>query len=407
MVERKKDAEFIIAMKHYIEGDAQNVIATKAGFSEARISYFLKGLRENIPEIDDLVSINKAMKSIGLNLEEVRVGIPLAVEAKRLGMTTENMEQANRLIKKHKERASKVLDAGARLLDMEEEWGQSYENLLATAPLKKEEIDDLDLKLIAKRAEEQKLIDSLKELTKLRELDKELDRMAVSIGSMDSYVKRQRLMDREGLEYKTVKALVDELDKAKMSPEEAAKELVKLIVKGKTLRESILVLVDIEEDLKKSIKEKGGCLAEVNKGLENAGKLLEGIKQDNLEEERSHAIEVERLVSEKNGLNLELSKMREELSKMREDVKKTEDATDQELRAMDKEVAKRRHVLALATLMEPDKKILDKKTSLEAFLILLDCARTSLFPDKNYNDPTVGYINSLKSSTVEELRGVK
>ena len=400
MVERKKDAEFIIALKHYIEGDAQNIIATKAGFSEARISYLLKGLRENIPEIVDLVAINKAMKSMSMNLKEVKVSIPLAVEAKRLGMSIENMAQANRIIKKHKEKASDVLDAGARLLDMEEEWGQSYESLLATASLKKKEVDDYEKELIAKRVEDQKLRDSTKELTKLRELDKELDRIDVPIDSMDSYVKRQRLMDREGLEYKTIKALVDELTKARMSPEEAAKELVTNLVKGKMLRESILYLEEREEYLTKSTKEKGDCLAEVNKGVENAGKILEGIKQDYHNEEKSHADEMERLVSEKKGLNLELSNVRE-------DVKKTIDATDQELEAMGKEVAKRRHVLALASLMEPGAKTLDKKTSLESFLILLDGARTSLFPDKNDYDQTVGYVNSLKSSITRELKGVK
>ena len=196
--ERKKSE----VLRLWLEGNNFRCINSRTKISLGAISKFVKEARERTPDLDELRELNVEFRKAGSNVPDAIRGSRLLEKINMLGINLDGLEffieASKRISSERGVKAESFIEGLVRFMELEEEAGKSYGEILSGFEEAKRRVEELRTETINVQEEKRKLIE---EKTRLEDELVEIEerRLAV-LQELKDKISTQMKLKRLGLE---------------------------------------------------------------------------------------------------------------------------------------------------------------------------------------------------------------
>lgn len=223
----------------WLDGEGYRTIRQQTGVSTGATSGVIEEMRIEMPDLDELRTLNILLKESHLSVEQVRVGANLMSPLIKLNIGEEEAAQAISQITQYGEKAPKILAEGQTLLKLEKETGIKYNQLASKYQRMREDVLQLKQEKKELKDEIERLQESLTHLQALKTLQDKLQQHTLTIKMMDQFIENNAKLEEKGFTPSVAETLSTELAKHGINPKKAAEIVSEATVEYQSLGKAI------------------------------------------------------------------------------------------------------------------------------------------------------------------------
>jgi hypothetical protein len=327
---------------YYSQGFTQREIANGMDMSLGKVNDIIRLERKKVSDIETLRNFYRKLSKKGLGPTDVIHVISLIEKLNNQNINLEQISKSVKFFEKsgYNNNTSMRIDAGIRLLELENEHNKKFPELLKMYRHILNQINELEKKVIELNSKKGALEVNIRNLDELNKIKLIMKSRGVNVSNLESFLDMSLELEKISFSLSTAQIIGREINRVGMSPDGASKILIKNLGISESLDASVdkkkRELNDLEnqeKDLWKSIEQKKEDLRKLDEQVKleirDRKKILNEIMEPIIKEAESikdsKASMLENLANKIENESNQLQEKREEKKVLEAQIKKYHD----------------------------------------------------------------------------------
>ena len=309
-------------MELWLDGNAYRDISRKTDVSVGAIASIIDDVRRRVPDIEELRALRQSLKRTDTTVADAQRGARFLEKLDNLNIHIDRLPGCINLLDQYGQKAGEILELGQRLRDLEASYGKTYNEVVADAAEKTNQLQEMTIRIGDLRREEETIKKSLQDISQLRALSEKMGHHNLTLHRLDSFIEQNIKLEELGFSPKAAELLASELANQGLDPQKAASTLASLLSQHQELAMTVAQLEQEKTRVQADIESKKTQQEALTRRLETLTQQVNSFESLIQNEENIHRSKIAQLVEQYASKQKELEAQMRNLETRQKDVAK-------------------------------------------------------------------------------------